>query len=400
MDLDRIRKQKIDKTYIDEAFKEIPMYESMAVSSEKDTYRLAKELLTMGHITPKQTRKQTNDNLSDASAPTLQSLYLSPGRDDPNMPGQYDASGHSSQRKSENKEVVSLYDDQLNSSERNILPQILRDKPLESPSKARFDPAFSGKIGHTMGVNYIRTESHAIQEDMDEDGFPRMEDIEEFKGKFCDVKRNVMKALVEDLQKKENDYFVINSLKSEKTGKMYPHKMFVVCHSQEAILDSKHIFYKDNFNFLRSKLAPYYSGVELKEDKRQLIYLYMIYQKGKTWEYIKVMVEGTKSTGAFYRHSQYNPFSAIEAIPSEILDRYVEGLLKTLVGPQPVTKKVSKKQRLDKGFSDTRGCSIWDSGVEVYKRISKDYAKLSQEKVSREQMTFLLWERFYERQLS
>lgn len=410
MDFGGIRKQKIDKTYIDEAFKEIPLYESMAVSSERESYRLAKELLTMGQVHPQSTPnpKQITENVTDRSAPTLQSLYLSPG---PLSNGDVSPNIHTEERSrksSQNYYTKGIEGKDLNTvfnNERNILPQILRDKPLDSPSKVRFDQQYQAGMEGGTGINYGKAQSFAIKEDYSDDAPPNIDDINEFKGKFSEMKRSMMKSLVTDLQKKENDFYVINYLKAEKSGRVYPKKIFLMFGSQEEILDTKDSQYRMNFELIRLKLSNYFEVEVLKPEdnpeRKPVLNLYIVYQRGKTWEYIKVTIEGTRNSGVSFRHSQYNPSYSLEIFTNDVLDKYIEGMLKPLVSPMPVLRKQShRRQPTEQGIRDGNVCSIWDSGIEVYKRLAKDYAKLSHEKISREQIYFMLLEKFYAAQIA
>ena len=407
MDFDRIRKQKIDKTYIDEAFKEIPMYESMAVSSERESYRLAKELLTMGHANSLNNPRRT-DNVSETSAPTLQSLYLSPD------PGHFDDLGIQGVTGHSHKSAISRYNtrelgandySEYYSVEKNLLPQIMRDKPLDSPSKIRYDSSKRDGNDSMSGMGAIRAQSKVLKDDYMEDAPPSWEEINEFRAKFSEVKRNVLRTLLKDLQKKEDDYYVINSIKSERNGRIFARKVFLSFGSPEEFLDPKNALYKSSFEQIKSKLSNYYDShigkQEEFQDKKPRVYLYLIYSKGKIWEYLKVMIEGTRNTDSYYRYSLYNPSYSAETPTNEGLEKVIEGALKQIVGVHTQIKKVAnRRQRGDKGTSDNNGCSIWESGIEVYRRLAKDYVKLSQEKISREQLYFLLVEKFYAAQLN
>jgi len=406
MEFERIRKQKIDKKYIDEAFKEIPLYESMAVTTDQESYRLARELLTMGHPHSQPTAHKP-DNFSDVSAPTLQSLYLSPegaAHEDNNsyISGDYPLKyGHGKSTPGRKTNNI-LEFSPANYAERNMLPQILRDKPLESPGKSRYNRSPKNELDGMIGNKVSRAESFPIKESFAEDEPPSWDDITEFRGKFTEVKRSVLNNLIQDLQKKEDDYYTINFLKSEKSSRVYPHKIFMLCGGQEEILDIKNSQYKYNLDFLRSKLSQYFEPTvpgRLEDDKKALIYVYLIYQRGRAWEYLKVMMEGSYILGITYKYSLYNPSYPLETPTNEVLEKYIEGILRQLISPQAIIKRSSnRKQRGEKGLTTSSGCSIWDSGIEVYKRLAKDYSKLSHEKISREQLYFLLVEKFYHTQ--
>jgi hypothetical protein len=406
MEFERIRKQKIDKKYIDEAFKEIPLYESMAVTTDQESYRLARELLTMGgHTHSQPTVHHIPDSFSDVSAPTLQSLYLSPGAGHEDNNSFISGGDHPSRygKGTPGKKNNLIDFSPSNYAERNILPQILRDKPLESPGKSRYNKSPINDLDGIIGNKVSRAESYPIKETITEDEPPSWDDITEFRGKFTEVKRTVLNNLIQDLQKKEDDYYTINFLRTEKGSRVYPHKIFMLCGGQEEILDFKNLQYKYNLEILKSKLTQYFEPTMTKSedgvDKKVLIYVYLIYQRGRAWEYLKLMMEGSYSSGITYKYSLYNPSYPLETPTNEVLEKYIEGILRQLIAPHAGIKRSSKrKQRSDKGLSTSSGCSIWDSGIEVYKRLAKDYAKLSHEKISREQLYFLLVEKFYHTQ--
>src|SRR5689334_13481827 len=75
MDTDTLRKKKIDRAFVDNALKEVPMYDSIALDPEMDDYIC--EILSRDQTLAPPTRPSHN-NLSDISILSIESLYMLP----------------------------------------------------------------------------------------------------------------------------------------------------------------------------------------------------------------------------------------------------------------------------------------------------------------------------------
>jgi hypothetical protein len=381
MDTVPLRKKKIDKAFVDEKFKELPMVDSIVVDSETEDEAL--RILREDEQTSPQRAKSHESNANSLILST-ESLYLehTPIKQKSNEPSPI-------------KEVFEYNEKMISNSGTPVASVDLKKeisfgaKYLDSYTNPFQNPQSQTAEISSKSVSTAHTNNNSTV--VERNFIITKKEIEEFKWHLTDMSYKIMSLLIEDLKTKEKDFLPLNELLYFEQGKVYPKKEYLIFESQIPLIDQLHPSYEASLNQIKDLCRE---AIKSWNDDKQVYKLYLVYPKAKAWELIKIVLRSGVNKTISYKISLYNPcsFSSSEGPFNSLIVRVIEDLIKAGLANLGFRYKIIEKEPKQ---TEESSSALWESGIEVYRKLAKSYTRLSREEISRKHIYYMLLEKYF-----
>ena len=227
-------------------------------------------------------------------------------------------------------------------------------------------------------------------------------EISHFRENVSPVNAKIMKFLIDDLIQKEIDFRSIhNLLKKKSDHKKKPScKVFLLFENINDMTRKTSLIYSQlnkNLDMLlnRDKFDSEFRKIFGQYHKGEFVN-FLIFQESYIWCYIKIKLEFNIKKNRFNIMVKLkNPAngSLFEKLPDikEMIDNLLENFRLLLKNGIMCMEQI----KLDIASFEQNPCSIWNSGIEVYKKLFKDFTNFAFQKIDREYIYFILIEHFY-----
>ena len=439
-----LRNKRSSQDAIEDFFKSYPMYESINLDPKLDSYKKANDILYEKNLSRGNSPNKRNHEIFLQNFSLAESQIMSPNRlkniCSPNAEQDNSAQKaakpsplqiiHTNNLRNEDSETevfksplrISHSRDASFSNNQNIPetvdsaannlasdPEIAIKQLSDEIKKDLFNLQFYANPYLALAQNTDIVDDNNQQNLELSDSIKNLifnkDEISKLREITCQISNKIMKFLIDDLIEKEIGFGPIHIILKSKPEqkKTHPYKKFLLFEDVNDMLQKRSSIYSQMSKNLEILLNKDKFGSEFSkffgQNYESEFLNYLVLQENYIWCYVKIKIKfNLKKNTLNITVKLKNPCNGILYEKLTDIKKLLDDLLENFKGMLKNGIIYIEQIKTDLGSLEQNPCSIWNSGIEVYSKLAKDFTNISLQKVDREYIYFILAEYYYRKQ--